>query len=148
MQSREVMELKDKGFIDEFEHKMLEELLQNFFTLQGQNERIKKFPFLRDYSTMSRFFVYVFITLLPFSLIPEMIKEGDWAFWLSVPIATLIGLLFMIMEDLGDYNENPFMGTPNGMPMLSISRAIEIDLLQILKDDSPSSIEPKNGVLM
>lgn len=148
-QSHEIMKLKDQKVLDQFEHQQLEELLREFFTLQGRNERIKKFPFPRDYSTMSRFFVYVFVFLLPFSLIPEMIKEGNWAFWLSVPIATLIGLLFMIMEDLGDYNENPFMGTPNAMPMLSISRAIEIDLRQILQEENvPNGIESKEGVLM
>ena len=148
-QSTEIMKLKDEGHIDQLKHTMLKDLLQIFFTLQGRNERIKKLPFPRDYSTMSCFFVYVFIFLLPFSLIPNMMQEGNWAFYLSVPIASLVGLLFMIMENLGDYNENPFMSTPHAIPMLAISRAIEIDLRQMQKEENvPAEIQPKEGVLM
>jgi len=57
--------------------------------------------------------------------------------------------LFFIMEDVGDYNENPFMATPHAMPMLSISRNIEIDLREMLKDEHiPQPIQSVNGVLM
>ncbi len=148
-QSFEIKQLKDKGGIDAFEHSQLENLLQSFFALQGQNERIKKFPFPRDYSTMSRIFVYSFIALLPFSLIPELLNHGNWAIWISVPVAVLIGMLFIIMEDIGDYNENPFMETPHAMPMLSIARAIEIDLKEMLKEEQiPAPIQSVNGVLM
>lgn len=148
-QSAEIKQLKDNGIIDSFEHMQLENLLQNFNTYQGQNERIKKFPFPRDYSTMSRGFIFTFIVLLPFSLIPELLKLGNWAIWVGVPAATLIGMLFFIMEDIGDYNENPYMATPHAMPMLSISRTIEIDLREMIKDKHiPTPIQPVNGVLM
>jgi putative membrane protein len=36
------------------------------------------------------------------------------------------------MELVGDYSENPFEGLFNDVPMLSICRNIEIDLLQQL----------------
>lgn len=148
-QSAEIKKLKDSGAIDTLEHLQLENLLQNFNTYQGQNERIKKFPFPRDYSTMSRAFIYIFIFLLPFSLFPELLKLGHWEIWLGVPAAVLIGLLFFIMEDVGDYNENPYMATPHAMPMLSISRTIEIDLKEMLKDEQiPEPIKSVNGVLM
>lgn len=148
-QSFEIIALKDKKIIDDFEHQQLEELLRSFYTFQGQNERIKKFPFPRDYSSMSRFFVMAFVLLFPFSLIPEIMKMGSWAFWVSIPVATLIGLVYIIMEDLGDYAENPFMGTPHAMPMLSICRTIEIDLREMLKEPNlPPAIQPKGSVLM
>ena len=149
LQSAEIKKLKDSAVIDTFEHLQLENLLQNFNTYQGQNERIKKFPFPRDYSTMSRAFIYIFIFLLPFSLFPELLKIGDWEIWLGVPAAVLIGMLFFIMEDVGDYNENPYMATPHAMPMLSIARNIEIDLKEMLKDENiPQPIQSVNGVLM
>jgi putative membrane protein len=148
-QSADIKNLKDSGAIDTFEHLQLENLLQNFNTYQGQNERIKKFPFPRDYSTMSRAFIYIFVFLLPFSLFPELLKIGPWEIWVGVPAAVLIGMLFFIMEDVGDYNENPFMATPHAMPMLSISRNIEIDLREMLKDEHiPQPIQSVNGVLM
>lgn len=61
-------------------------------------------------------------------------------YWVSV---------YLIMEDLGDYAENPFMGTPHAMPMLSMCRTIEIDLREMLKEtDLPPAIQPKDSVLM
>ena len=55
----------------------MEEILRSFYTLQGKNERIKKFPLPQQYAIMSRYFVGIFIFLLPFSMIPELIKLGD-----------------------------------------------------------------------
>jgi putative membrane protein len=148
-QSLELAGLRDQGYFDGFQHVELENVLRSFYTLQGQNERIKKFPFPRDYSSMSVLMVLLFISLLPFSLVPEMLTLGHWAFWLSIPIATLVGLVYIVMENLGDYNENPFMGTPNSMPMLSLCRTIEIDLKEMLgENDIPDSIKESGGVLM
>jgi len=148
-QSAEIKKLKTNSEIDTTEHLLLENLLQNFNTYQGQNERIKKFPFPRDYSTMSRGFIYIFIFLIPFSLFPELLKLGNWEIWIGIPAAVLIGVLFKIMEDVGDYNENPYMATPHALPMFSIARTIEIDLKEMLKEEQiPAPVQPVNGVLM
>lgn len=148
-QSLAISELQEMGYINDFRQMQLTEVLRNLYTLQGQNERIKKFPFPRDYSTMSKFLVLLFTLLVPFSLTPELMKLGHSAFWLSIPISSLVGLVFVIMEDLGDYNENPFMGTPNSMPMLSICRTIENDLKEMLGEKNiPPAISATGGVLM
>lgn len=118
-------------------------------SMQDDNERIKGFPFPHDHSSMSKLIVYPFIVLVPFSLVPEMMRLGHWAFWLSIPTATIIGLVFIIMEEVGDYNENPFMGIPNCMPLLALCRTIEIDLREMPgEQDVPKPIPPVNGVLM
>lgn len=148
-QSLALAELRHLGYFNDYKHVEMESLLRSFFALQGQNERIKKFPFPRDYSTISKSIVWLFIILMPFSLIPEMMKLGHWAFWLCIPIASLVGLVFVVMEDLGDYTENPFMGTPNCMPMLSICRTIENDMREMLGEKNiPASIKSVEGVLM
>jgi len=81
---------------------------------------------------MSRIFVYIFIFLLPFSMIPELMKIGDIGIWLSIPITALIGWVYVMMELVGDYSENPFQGMANDIPMLSLCRVIEIDLREML----------------
>ena len=54
-----------------------------------------------------------------------------------------------MMELVGDYSENPFEGLGNDIPMLSLCRTIEIDLMQMLGEvNIPVAIQPKNGVLM
>lgn len=148
-QSRDLKKLREEGLIDDFRHMELAGLLKNFYTLQGKNERIKKFPLPRQYANISRYFVGIFIALLPFSMIPELMKVGDWGFWLSIPITALIGWVYVMMEIVGDYSENPFQGMANDIPMLSLCRVIEIDLREMLKEtDLPPGIEAKNGVLM
>ena len=81
-------------------------------------------------------------------MIPEMIKLGEYGVWLSVPITALIGWVYVIMEIIGDYTENPFQGMANDIPMLSLCRTIEIDLLEMLGETNlPAQIEAKNDVL-
>ncbi|KPM46834.1 bestrophin family protein [Jiulongibacter sediminis] len=148
-QGDDLSELRKNGLIDDFRHMEMAKVLQNFYTLQGKNERIKKFPLPRQYANMSRYFVGIFIALLPFSMIPELMKVGDWGLWLSIPITALIGWVYVMMEIVGDYSENPFQGMANDIPMLSLCRTIEIDLREMLGEtDLPPSIESKNGVLM
>lgn len=148
-QSRDLKELREKGLIEDFRHMEMGNLLRSLYTLQGKNERIKKFPLPRQYANMSRYFVGIFIMLLPFSMILELQKVGDWGFWLSIPITALIGWVYVMMEVVGDYSENPFQGMANDIPMLSLCRVIEIDLREMLGETNlPPSIEAKNGVLM
>jgi putative membrane protein len=50
---------------------------------------------------------------------------------------------------IGDYSENPFEGLGNDIPMMSLCRIIEIDLLEMLEEeDIPEKIQPVNQVLM
>ncbi len=148
-QSRDLKKLREDDIIDDFRHIELENILRSFYTLQGKNERIKKFPFPRQYANISRYFIGIFIGLLPFSMVPELMKLGDWGIWLSIPISALIGWVYIMMELIGDYSENPFQGMANDIPMLSLCRTIEIDLRQMLNEtELPPNIEAKNGVLM
>lgn len=148
-QSNHLTELREQDLIDDFRHMEMSKVLQDFYNHQGKCERIKKFPLPRQYANMSRIFVGIFIALLPFSMIPELIKLGDWGFWLSIPITALIGWVYVMMEVIGDYTENPFQGMANDIPMLSLCRTIEIDLREILNEtDIPKPIEAKGNVLM
>ena len=148
-QSRDLVQLRERGLIEDFRHMELANLLRSFYTLQGKNERIKKFPLPRQYANMSRYFVGIFILLLPFSMIPELMKIGDYGLWLSVPITALIGWIYVMMEVVGDYTENPFQGMANDIPMMSLCRVIEIDLREMLGEtDLPPAVKSKDGVLM
>ncbi|MFE8424553.1 bestrophin family ion channel [Tenacibaculum sp. ZH5_bin.1] len=148
-QSRDLKKIREQKLIDDFRHMEMVKVLQSFYALQGKNERIKKFPLPRQYANMSRYFIGVFITLLPFCMIPEMMTLGSLGFWLSIPIVSLIGWVYVVMEIVGDYSENPFQGMANDIPMLSLCRTIEIDLREMLKETNlPPTIESKNGILM
>lgn len=148
-QSRDLTQLREQDLIDDFRHTQMEDVLRTFYTLQGKNERIKKFPLPRQYAHMSRFFVGIFILLLPFSVIPELMQVAEWGVWLSIPISALIGWVYLMMEIVGDISENPFQGLPNDIPMMSLCRVIEIDLKEMLgESDLPPKVEAKKGILM
>lgn len=149
-QSRNLKAIREEELIEDFRHMELEKLLYDFYVHQGKCERIKKFPLPRQYANMSRYFVAIFIMLLPFCMIPELMKiDPVWGLWLSIPITVLIGWVYVMMEVVGDYSENPFQGMANDIPMLALCRTIEIDLREMLGEtDLPPKIEAKSGILM
>ncbi|CDF78874.1 bestrohin chloride channel-like protein [Formosa agariphila KMM 3901] len=148
-QSKDLTLLREASIIEDFRHMELTKILQNFYTLQGKNERIKKFPLPRQYANMSRVFVFIFIFLIPFSMTPELMKAADWSIWLSIPLSALIGWVYRMMELVGDYSENPFQSIATDIPMMSICRTIEIDLREMLGEtDLPLAINAKKDVLM
>jgi putative membrane protein len=148
-QNRDLTHIREMGLIEDFRHMEMSNVLALFYDYQGKAERIKKFPLPRQYANLSRIFIGIFIFLLPFSLIPTMMPLGDYGIWLSIPITVLIGWVYVMMEIVGDYTENPFQGMANDIPMLSLCRTIEIDLLEMMGEtDLPNPIEAKKGILM
>jgi putative membrane protein len=147
-QAQDLKELRSRDLIDDFRHMELQKVLNDFYTHQGKAERIKKFPLPRQYASMSFMFVGIFIFLLPFGLVTEFHDISAWGAWLSIPFTIIVGWVFLMMELIGDYSENPFEGLGNDIPMLALCRTIEIDLKEMLGDELPPAIEPVNNVLM
>jgi putative membrane protein len=148
-QLQTITELKRTGVIDDFEHSDLCRQIADLLNFQGGCERLKTFPFPRQYGNFSRLFVFIFSALLPFGLVGEFSKLGAaWA-WLLIPFSVLTAWMFYAMERIGDASENPFEHSINDVPLTAICRTIEIDLRAALGEDHlPKPIEPHYGVLM
>lgn len=148
-QSQDLKTLREKNMIDDFRHMELQNILNLFFDHQGKAERIKKFPLPRQYGNMSQIFIGIFIFLLPFGMVSEFHKLGELGAWLSIPFTVIVAWVYLMMELVGDYSENPFEGLGNDIPMYSLCRVIEIDLREMLGEtDLPPAVEAKDGVLM
>jgi len=150
-QSLDLKELKSKGLIDDFRHMEMQGLLTEFYTLQGKCERIKNFPLPRLYASLSIYFVYIFIFLLPLGLLSAYVDTDlpSYMVWGVVPFTTLIAWVFWMMEGAGDYSENPFEALAFDIPMSSLTRTIEIDLREMLGEtDLPAPITPKEGFVV
>ncbi len=149
-QSGELRRLREENLIDDFRHMELQSLLNDLYEHQGKCERIKKFPLPRQYASMSFTFVAIFIVLLPFGLIPAFLDMSPhFGNWMAIPFIALVGWVFIMMELIGDYSENPFEGLGNDIPMLSLCRVIEIDLREMLGEtELPAAIKPVNDVLL
>lgn len=141
--------LKREKVIDDYEYSDLSKLLAELLNMQGGCERIKTTPLFRQFSLFSRVFVKLFIFLLPFALVNEMSKFGTHGIWLTIPFSVLISWVFMTMEQIGEASENPFDNGLNDIPISTICRNIEIDILELLeRKDIPEKIEPFNEILL
>ncbi|WP_276481590.1 bestrophin family protein [Paraflavitalea pollutisoli] len=148
-QSKTVQELYRRKAINMLQQAELQGAIGRFYDAQGEAERIKQTPFPRKYASFSFAFVCIFLFLLPFGVIGAFSALGAAGTWLSIPIGIVIGYIYAAMEMVGDYSENPFEGLRNDVPMLSICRSIEIDLLQMMGDTGvPAPITPKGEVLL
>jgi ion channel-forming bestrophin family protein len=147
-QSRELQELKNKGYFDDFRHMELHRLTGMFYDDQGRSERIKNFPFPRQYASAALWQTIIFAALIPFGLL-DIFGDNAHMQWAAIPFSALIIWVFFLMEKIGDYSENPFEGSYNDIPITSISRSIEIDLRQMIGDDQiPPALSSTNGFLM
>lgn len=157
LQSHHLRELKEKGMIWEFSFLELENVIKELFTLQGQSERIKNFPYPRQFATLNHYFMWIFVLLLPLALVPqfgeigeEVLAQypriGDLFVWFTIPFYVIVSWIFHTMERIGRTGENPFEGTANDVPISTIARGIEIDLRQNLGEaleDIPPQFEVK-----
>jgi ion channel-forming bestrophin family protein len=149
MQSQELARLRKTDLLGNFEHVALQGILNDFYDHQGKAERIKRTPFPRQFASFGFIMVCIFIIMLPFGFYSEFSKIGNYGIWLAVPFLIVISWVYIVMELVGDYSENPFEGLSNDIPMLSICRNIEIDLLQQLGETNlPEAIQPIHHVLM
>jgi putative membrane protein len=149
LQSLDLAALEEKDILHMRRQLDMQKVLSDFYEHQGRAERIKKFPLPRQYAHLSFIFNCIFIFLLPLGIVGEFAKLGEAGVWLMIPFGTIVGWIYVVMELIGDYSENPFEGLGTDVPMLSICRTIEIDLLQILGEtDLPKPIQPVNDVLM
>ncbi len=149
IQAIRLQELKNHYYFDDFRHMEFHRLIQTFYDGQGKSERIKNFPFPRQYASTALWMTFLFSGLVPLGLIDIFRNTNGFVFWLSPFISGLIIWVFFLMEKIGDYSENPFEGTYNDVPITNIARAIEIDMRQMIDDENiPPAVADENGFLM
>ena len=150
LQSKALKRLREKGLIEDFRHVEMENILVELYNLQGKSERIKNFPYPRQYATLNYYFVWIFLVVLPFGIMHEFDKIGlkivesvgwigNYFVWFSIPFSVVVSWIFHTMERIGRVGENPFEGSANDVPITTIARGIEIDLREML-DESPDEI--------
>ena len=172
IQSRHLKELMGVGLVEDFRHMEMQSMLTEFFTLQGKVERIKNFPYPRQFATLNYLFVWMFILLLPLGMMHEfeqigltVVSEiqahmlthtspihpvvefvGRYFIWFTVPFTVIISWIFHTMERIGENTENPFEGNTNDIPITTMSRGIEIDMREMINDNPeliPAPIEAR-----
>lgn len=147
-QSLQLKQLKAQGLIEPLNYVEMERLLVDLFDHQGRSERIKNFPYPRQFATISQMLTRLFIVLVPFGVLNEFQQSGSWMVWLTIPFSSVVGWVFLTLERVGENTENPFEGGANDVPVTAISRTIEIDLLEMIDAaEVPKAKKPENFIL-
>ena len=162
LQSAHLRRLTNEKKLWDFTLLELQGMLQELTALQGKSERIKNFPYPKQYGSIGYHFVHIFMWLLPLAIIPAFEKMGanvsethswigNYFVWFNIPFTVIVIWVFNTMLRIGLAGENPFEGSPNDVPISNISRGITRDILQIIDEDStsiPEQFENVNDIHM
>jgi putative membrane protein len=146
MQGHRIYDGMRNGTLQGFDSFQLEGCLAQLSAYQAQCERIKAIPIPRQYTFFTRLFVWVFITLIPFSFVQTFANAG--MAWLIIPVTLLLAFVFGIVERTGAVNEEPFENRITDVPLSAYCTDIERDLRETLDERTlPDRLAPQNGYL-
>ncbi|MCF8715933.1 hypothetical protein JM658_13940 [Joostella atrarenae] len=139
LQSQDLEMHYDKGNIDGFKFLELNKMIVGFCDEMGMSERIKNTVFPTTYNFYTRVFIWIFIVSITWSAVDGM---GAW----SILVGILVGYVFLTTHKIGMALLNPFEAIPSGISLNQITRAIEINLLEMLGESKiPPPEEVVNG---
>ena len=131
----------ERGWLDTMRWTAIDRSLNALMDAQGGAERIKNTPLPKQYRAFPRLFVTCYCLLLPLAMVSHL--------RLFTPLgSTLVGFIFLALDEIGRDLEGPFDNTVHDVPLTSITRSIEITLKQLLGDSHvPAPEKPIDGVL-
>jgi putative membrane protein len=158
----ELMQILDKAIKGLFASQLIvvtqfvdmQRSIKDFLFQQGRCERIKDFPYPRQFASINSFFIKLFCLLLPFGLLREFDRLNESVegvikghmVWLVIPFSVLISWMY---TSLGRVGESTDEGSANDIPISQMCRTAEIDLREMLGEpDLPSPLESKNNIVL
>jgi putative membrane protein len=157
LQSDALKKLNNEGLLEDFRFLAMHNALREFSNHQGKSERIKNFPYPRQYATINTYFVKLFCLLLPFAMLGEFnnlndnvtgVLKGNMV-WLVIPFSILISWVYTSLDQVGESTANPFEGNANDVPISQMSRNVEIDIRELLAEtDLPPALQPQNNIVV
>jgi len=157
LQGDALRNLNKEGVLDNFRFLGMHSALREFSLHQEKSERIKNFPFPRQYATINSFLVKLFCMLLPFALVGEFNKLAadipgilkGYIVWFVIPFSVLISWVYTSLDQVGESTENPFEGGANDVPISQMSRTVEIDIREMLEEpDLLSPFPTQNNIIL
>ena len=157
LQSKTINELYANQEVVVLQLAEMQRTIKELFIQQSRSERIKDFPYPRQFATINSMFVKLFSFLLPFGMLNEFdglnqgvegILKGNMI-WFVIPFSALISWVYISLEQVGESTENPFEGGANDVPITELTRLIEIDLREMLGEtDLPFPLEPEHNIIL
>ncbi|PZP49075.1 MAG: hypothetical protein DI598_08705 [Pseudopedobacter saltans] len=129
LQGRAIGIAYNKGWINAYQQGNMDSTLTNFSTHMGQGERIKNTIFPTTYSIYIHLALNFFLMMLPFSLF------GIFNLF-EIPMVILIAAMFLLIEKMAIYLQDPFENKPTDTPVSTIANNIQRDIQQMINDDA------------
>jgi len=156
LQSTALVSLSDTGELDNARFFELHKYLREFSTLQARSEKIKNFPYPRQYATVNRIFVWLFCFLLPFAMLKEFNAFNEFVtglmkghmVWLVIPFSMIISWVYTSLDQVGESTENPFEGSPNDIPISRMCQDIENEIKAMWGDATPAQTINPHCIIM
>lgn len=135
LQAHDLERLSRLQATDGFRFLALNELLRGFCDGMGKSERINNTVFPTTYIYFTRLFIWILVVLVTMAMSESI---GAW----SIFFGWVIGFAFHASQINGMMLINPFEATAAAIPLNSITRTIEINLLQTLGETNVPGPEP------
>lgn len=156
-QSEAIRELFSKQELVVTHHAEMQRTIKDLLDQQSKVERIKNFPYPRQYATINTIFVWCFAALLPLCMVREFDRLNEVVsgifvgnmVWLAIPFSVLISWMYVSLDQVGESTENPFEGGANDVPIAQICRVVEIELREALREtDLPPPLQPRHQIIL
>ena len=140
IQFRQLGELYQQGLIDGFQFAVINSTLTNISNDMGRSERINNTVFPPTYIYFTELFIFLLAILITLTTVQAI---GPW----SILFGWIIGFVYHTTHVNGLSIMNPFEMRPSSIPLSSITRTIEINLLESLGEKEVPPPEPayENG---
>jgi len=130
---------REEGRIDTIQQALFERTLTDIANAQGGMERIKNTPLPNGFQFLPNLFTRIFCVLLPIALVESLNLYTPFG-------STLIGMIFLGALRIGEDLTDPFSNGVHDVPLSTMCRVIEIDLLEEIGEPAPPPLAPVHGV--
>lgn len=117
-------ERRQAGEISDILFQSIDENLNKLSAVLAGCERIANTPIPFAYRLIVHRTVYLFCTLLPFALVPDL-------HYMTPFVSVFISYTFISLDALAEELEDPFGTAPNDLPLDAMCKTIEINLLEM-----------------
>lgn len=142
LHAADLAQLRASGKIDRFAQLQIDSTLVRLCDAMGRAERIKSTVFPVTYGRFLHFTIYLFVVTLGIAL-------GNVKWYFEIPLLLMISSAFFLLEKSATHMQDPFSDRPTDTAMNAISRTIEINIRQLLREEQvPAPYPPHDFYLL
>jgi len=141
LQSRDIELFHANGVINDYQQMQLDATITRLCDWMGMSERIKSTVFPKLYTLTLKFFLYLFVLLLPLGTM-------DYFGYTEAAFMVIICAPFFMLEKTALHLQDPFENRPTDISVTAIAKTIETNIRQMLDEEFSPVIEAEKFYVM